>query len=162
MSKHITTGTTAPATTPAGVGHHYIDTVSGKAYVSTGTSSSADWSEGGGGGFGQELTILNSTSTFTIDPDNVAIYACSGANAYTVNVPAYNAAWVGVLTKVEFRFSGAGVPTFTWSGSITWPGGSAPNFDNANIGYTADVIELYTVDGGTTWVGAYMTEGMNG
>lgn len=43
MAKHIYTGTGAPAFTPAGVGHHYIDTASKAAYISVGTSSSADW-----------------------------------------------------------------------------------------------------------------------
>jgi hypothetical protein len=37
------TGTAAPATTPAAVGIHFIDTTNKKEYVSTGTASSADW-----------------------------------------------------------------------------------------------------------------------
>lgn len=36
-------GTAAPATTPAAVGIHFVDTVNKKEYVATGTSSSADW-----------------------------------------------------------------------------------------------------------------------
>lgn len=43
MAKHIYFGSGAPATTPLGVGHHYIDTTNKVAYVSVGTSSSADW-----------------------------------------------------------------------------------------------------------------------
>ena len=39
----ISTGIVAPATTPAKVGNVYIDTVLSKVYISTGTSSSADW-----------------------------------------------------------------------------------------------------------------------
>lgn len=41
--QHILVGTTAPSTAPTRLGQHYIDTVSGTAYMSTGTSSSADW-----------------------------------------------------------------------------------------------------------------------
>jgi|CXWL01.1.fsa_nt_gi hypothetical protein len=41
--QHIYTGTAAPATTPAAVGHHFVDTVNLKSYISVGTSSSADW-----------------------------------------------------------------------------------------------------------------------
>jgi hypothetical protein len=37
------TGTAAPATTPSAVGIQFIDTTNKKIYVSTGTSSSADW-----------------------------------------------------------------------------------------------------------------------
>jgi hypothetical protein len=39
----IATGTTAPATTPTKVGDIFCDTTGGKVYISTGTSSSADW-----------------------------------------------------------------------------------------------------------------------
>jgi hypothetical protein len=39
----LTTGTAAPATTPAAVGLLYLDTANAKLYVSKGTASSADW-----------------------------------------------------------------------------------------------------------------------
>lgn len=39
----VTTGTAAPATTPTGIGMIFIDTTNKKAYISTGTASSADW-----------------------------------------------------------------------------------------------------------------------
>lgn len=38
-----TSGDVAPSTTPASIGLMYIDTVTNKVYVSTGTASSADW-----------------------------------------------------------------------------------------------------------------------
>ena len=41
--QHIILGTTSPSVAPTRLGQHYIDTVSGTAYMSTGTSSSADW-----------------------------------------------------------------------------------------------------------------------
>ena len=44
MALHILTGSGAPATTPAGVGHHYVDTVAKKSYISVGVASAADWS----------------------------------------------------------------------------------------------------------------------
>lgn len=43
MAQHIFTGSAPPATTPTAVGQHYIDTMNKVAYVSVGTSSSADW-----------------------------------------------------------------------------------------------------------------------
>lgn len=43
MKQHIFTGTTAPVSPPEGVGHHYIDTVAKKTYVSVGTSLVSDW-----------------------------------------------------------------------------------------------------------------------
>jgi len=39
----VTTGTAAPATTPAKVGDMFIDTTNKKLYIATGTASSADW-----------------------------------------------------------------------------------------------------------------------
>ena len=38
-----TVGTAAPTTTPAAVGLMFINTATGKVYVSTGTATSADW-----------------------------------------------------------------------------------------------------------------------
>lgn len=43
MAQHIFTGITPPAFTPSKVGQHFIDTAAGVSYISTGTSSSADW-----------------------------------------------------------------------------------------------------------------------
>jgi hypothetical protein len=40
----VATGTAAPSSTPTSVGQMYIDTNNAKVYVSTGTSSSSDWS----------------------------------------------------------------------------------------------------------------------
>ena len=37
------TGTSAPATTPSNIGDFFVDTTNSKAYIATGTSSSADW-----------------------------------------------------------------------------------------------------------------------
>ena len=49
----ISSGAGAPGSTPSRVGEIYIDTTADTAYVSTGTASSADWTDvstGGGGG----------------------------------------------------------------------------------------------------------------
>lgn len=45
LAGHVafTTGTAAPNTTPARAGLMFIDTLNGKVYVSTGSSSSANW-----------------------------------------------------------------------------------------------------------------------
>ena len=41
--QHVVTGTTAPATAPPSVAAHYVNTVSGEHYISTGTTTAADW-----------------------------------------------------------------------------------------------------------------------
>lgn len=43
MSLHVIRGAGAPSSIPTDTGQHYIDTSSGIAYISTGTSSSSDW-----------------------------------------------------------------------------------------------------------------------
>lgn len=43
LSGGVTSGSAAPNTTPSAVGLMYVDTVNKKVYVSTGTSSSSDW-----------------------------------------------------------------------------------------------------------------------
>lgn len=42
-SGSVTSGTSTPGTTPASLGLIYIKTDTSKVYISTGTSSSADW-----------------------------------------------------------------------------------------------------------------------
>lgn len=41
----VSSGSGAPSSTPSQVGNLYVDTVGKRAYISVGTSSSADWSE---------------------------------------------------------------------------------------------------------------------
>lgn len=43
--QHIFTGQTAPSTPPQGVGHHYVDTLAKKTYLSIGITSVSDWFE---------------------------------------------------------------------------------------------------------------------
>jgi len=43
LAPTIYTGVVAPITTPNKIGDTYIDTFLGKVYISTGTSSAADW-----------------------------------------------------------------------------------------------------------------------
>lgn len=45
MPQHIYEATSPPATAPAGVGHHYVDTTAKKMYLAVGTATVADWIE---------------------------------------------------------------------------------------------------------------------
>ncbi len=47
--EHIASGNGAPSSTPEEVGHHYIDLVAKRHYVSVGTASSSDWQLQGSG-----------------------------------------------------------------------------------------------------------------
>lgn len=63
MSQHVYTGTTDPTSAPSAIGDHYINTTAGKSFVSTGTSSSADWkaTAGTGGGTGDVVGPAGAT-----------------------------------------------------------------------------------------------------
>lgn len=43
MSQHVYNGIVAPATAPANVGDHYVDTAAGNLYISNGTATAANW-----------------------------------------------------------------------------------------------------------------------
>jgi hypothetical protein len=43
VNNAVTSGTSTPATTPTALGQIYIKTDTSKVYISTGTSSSSDW-----------------------------------------------------------------------------------------------------------------------
>lgn len=88
MGIHIFKGTSAPATAPYGVGHHYIDTVAKKAYMSVGTSTSADWLDiTGGGGGGSSAPSVNGGSG---SPQSVV----AAAGITLVSISFYNYVWV--------------------------------------------------------------------
>ena len=59
------------------------------------------------------------------------------------NVPAS-----GVFARFILELTNAGAYTITWWATINW-GGPAPTFTVSG----RDVLEIYTVDGGTTWTG---------
>lgn len=72
----VTTGTAAPATTPAAIGDIYVDTSGAKTYIAKGTASSADWvvSQDGGGSGGGDA----STNTSTSVDGEVALFSGTG------------------------------------------------------------------------------------
>ena len=55
----ISTGTSAPTTTPSVVGDIFVDTTNNTVYIATGIASSADWKELGAGGGSGSGTVTN-------------------------------------------------------------------------------------------------------
>lgn len=91
MSQHIYSGTTAPATTPAEIGHHYVDTVAGDLYISNGTASSANWiklssaalSLSAGAGSPEGVLSASPGAIYTdiaVDPPNVWVKFAGAGN----------------------------------------------------------------------------------
>ena len=56
MAQYFYTGSAAPTTTPTVLGGIFVDSTNGNAYISVGTSSSADWK-----------ILPQNTSALTID-----------------------------------------------------------------------------------------------
>lgn len=84
----ISSGSGAPASTPAKVGDIYIDTAGDDAYIAVGTSSSADWeksNDGGGGGGGLsdgdygDISVSGSGTVMNIDAGVVGMTELSSS-----------------------------------------------------------------------------------
>jgi len=59
----ISTGTSAPTTTPSVVGDIFVDTTNNTVYIATGIASSADWKElGAGGGYTNLTSFVDQTA----------------------------------------------------------------------------------------------------
>ena len=109
--QHIFTGTTAPASAPPGVGHHYVDTVAKKAYISVGTATTADWLEmntGGGGGTFQKQQITLTGTDITNQYITLSALAVAGSLVvfqsrvmFAENVD-YSVSNVGGVTRITF------------------------------------------------------------
>lgn len=54
---------------------------------------------------------------------------------------------------LQLTQDGTGGRTVTWPGSVSWIGGAAPTLDET--AGNAEVLTFYTLDGGTSWVGAH-------
>lgn len=123
MALHIaTSGSGAPVSTPTKVAQHYTDTVGGIAYISTGTSSSADWkqvsnvSQNGGyiGVKGADIASASTTDLATATGDWVDVTG-------TTTITALGTVTVGVERLIRFT----GILTLTHNGtSLILPTGA--------------------------------------
>lgn len=93
--------------------------------------------------------IGNSTGTLTVDysSGNVATATLTGnITTFSItNPPATGRA--GALTLILTQ-DGTGSRTVTWGSSVKWSAGTAPTLSGAN---KVDIINLVTVNAGTTW-----------
>lgn len=118
---------------------------------------------GGGGGGGDFLTptegggdVINtvaasgSTETLDLALGNFHAVTLTADCTFTFDTPAAGRArWF----TLELTQDGTGGWTTTWPGSVVWIGGSPPTLDETAGG--TEVLNFYTKNGGTTWVGAH-------
>lgn len=87
-------------------------------------------------------------ATSTLDLSLAHVFTATNTAISTIaftNVPS-NASFV----RLGLILTNGGANAITWPASVVWLAGIAPRFKAAGV----DIVELVTVDGGTTWYGA--------
>lgn len=110
--------------------------------------------------YGEQHGYLQATAgaTYAIDCSLANIFDITLTVNCTLSITNPPASGVGGIITVILRQGGTGSYTVTWPGSVDWQdtdgttGGAAPTLWTA-VG-AQDVIELATLDGGTTWGGS--------
>jgi hypothetical protein len=165
----ISTGTTAPASTPARPGALFIDTTADNVYVATGNASSADWQEqvkvDGTGLVNGELLIWDSASTsFKRDNREVVTTPVTAVNMNSISGNYYtgtstsgtitlNNILAGGKSTIRLQNATTGGPTISGTGvTVTKLGDWSTNFDTTNINTV--FIEMVTTTLAYCWITA--------
>lgn len=101
--------------------------------------------------YSETVATANSGAAYAVDLTQGNIYklTLTGNCILTLsNPPATGKA--GSLTLILVQ-DGTGSRTITWPASVKWPNGTAPTL--TTTASAVDVVQLVTVDGGTTWYG---------
>lgn len=111
--QHIYTGAGAPSTTPSGVGHHYVDLLNRKTYISVGTANPSDWLQIGGAGVTpkkQNFDLKNSDIVHQyLDLNDVALaqsVTMSSDRQTFYEGPDYTVSWYDSKTRLTFTPGG--------------------------------------------------------
>jgi hypothetical protein len=104
-----------------------------------------------GGGLETVNTVASSGSSKTLDLGDGNVHDVTLTAACTITLAGATSG-KGCTMTLLLRQDGTGGRTVTWPGSVTWLGGVTPVLQSAAS--ALDVITLFTLDGGTTWIGA--------
>lgn len=106
-------------------------------------------------GWNQNINTVNGSGTINADMSVAYVHYLEMTGNVTLAIIAL-AAPSGTLQKMTVMFNqfGGGGRTVAFPGSIVWlsGGGVAPDFSTRLAGET-DIVDLWTVDGGTSWYG---------
>jgi hypothetical protein len=133
-------------------------------------SISARWrvTSGGSGGSGGDFltrttedhllqTIVDSGAAVTLDCSLYGFFDITLTANCTITISNPPVSGVGGLIIVILRQGGSGSYTVTWPASVKWQSATGTNSGSAPTLWTAvgaeDVVQLATLDGGTTWGG---------
>jgi hypothetical protein len=101
--------------------------------------------------YSETVATANSTSAYAVNLTTGNIFNLTLTANCTItftNPPATGKA--GSVTLILTQ-DGVGTRTISWPASVKWPGGTAPTLSVSSA--SVDIIQLLTIDGGTTWRG---------
>jgi hypothetical protein len=98
----------------------------------------------------ETVTSATTGSAYDIDVTQGTVWDLTLDNNVTLSFSGEPASRASSVTLVLTQ-DGTGGRSVAWPSEVDWPGGSAPSLStSANA---TDVVMLFTVDGGTTWLG---------
>lgn len=108
--------------------------------------------------FKETKTAPTCAATTTLDCSTGNAFAFTLSASITTltisNVPAAGNLYVFIL---DLTMNGTAYP-ITWPAAVKWAGGTAPTLTSTNA--KRDVFSFMTWDGGTTWVGAVVSQNL--
>ena len=96
-------------------------------------------------------TVASSTSALTINFSTAPDWDITLTAACTFTLSGAPASGTPAVLTLILRQDATGSRTVTWPGSVTWISGAVPTLHTAAS--SVDIVQLITVDGGTTWLG---------
>jgi len=121
--------------------------------LSTDLSERVTTTQGGGEAF-HDAGNSGTSISITLTNGNVQKLALTGNCTLSLTAPASGA--MRSLTLLLFQ-DGTGSRTVTWPSAVKWGNGGAPVLSIA--AGKMDIVNLFTVDGGTTWYGIAGAQG---
>lgn len=105
MAQHIYSSTSDPASAPAAIGHHWVNTSSGDTWIATGTSSAADWKKVNNA-VDTGITTLNGLTadpqTFATGTSGSDFNISSATSTHTFNIPTASGSNRGLLSTTDW------------------------------------------------------------
>jgi len=86
--------------------------------------------------------------TQDLDLDNGSVFSATVDSA-TTTFTFSNPLTSGQICKFKLILTNGGSQTVNWPASVVWAGGTGPSLTASGV----DVLEFFTIDGGSTWYG---------
>lgn len=107
--------------------------------------------KGTGGGGDAVKVVAESTSELTVDLAEGNVYDVTLTANCTISLSGLAASGRRSLAMLVLRQDATGGRTVTWPAATKWPSGTAPTISSG--AEAVSIVELWTLDGGTTIYG---------